>query len=427
MKTTRSSSLFAEAQRLIPGGVNSPVRAFRSVGGKPLFIKRAKGAWMEDVDGNWLLDYVLSWGPMILGHAHPAIIRSVSRAATQGTSFGAPTEQEVILAKMICEAMPSIEAVRLVNSGTEAVMSAIRLARAFTKRDGVLKFEGCYHGHADHLLVKAGSGVATLGIPDSPGVPKAFAGHTVTAPYNDLEVVRSLVQKHWKNLACIIVEPIAGNMGVVLPRRDFLHALRILTQKYGVLLIFDEVITGFRVMYGGAQTMYGLKPDLTCLGKIIGGGLPVGAYGGSKEIMAMVAPAGPVYQAGTLSGNPLAVTAGIETLKKLRFSSLYEKLERRAVQLVEGLNNAAGQSNVPFYQTRVGSLIGGFFTEKPVVDYTSAKKSDTKRYGKFFHLMLKKGSYFAPSQFEAAFVSTAHTAADIEKTVSDASRVFKKL
>ena len=427
MKTTRSSRLFVEAQRLIPGGVNSPVRAFRSVGGRPLFIKRAKGAWMEDVDGNRVLDYVLSWGPMILGHAHPDVVRAIQRAASQGTSFGTPTEHEVTLARMICEAFPSIEKVRLVSSGTEAVMSAIRVARGFTKRDGILKFEGCYHGHADHLLVKAGSGAATLGIPDSSGVPKAFAGQTLTAPYNDMDAVERLVQKHWRTLACIIVEPIAGNMGVVLSRKNFLRQLRTLTRKHGILLIFDEVITGFRVMYGGAQTMYGLKPDLTCLGKIIGGGLPVGAYGGSKEIMDMVAPAGPVYQAGTLSGNPLAVTAGIETLKKLKSSSLYGKLERRAVQLAEGLGQAAGQSHVPFYQTRVGSLMGGFFTEGPVVDYTSAKRSDTKRYAKFFHLMLEKGSYFAPSQFEAAFVSTAHTAADIEKTVADAHQVFKRL
>ncbi len=427
VKTTASKKLFAQAQRVIPGGVNSPVRAFRSVGGSPLFIKRANGASVYDVDGNRYLDYVASWGPMILGHAHPAVVRAIQQAAARGTSYGAPTEQELTLAKMMCEAFPSIEKVRLVSSGTEAVMSAIRVARGFTKRDSILKFEGCYHGHADHLLVKAGSGAATLGLPDSPGVPKAFAMQTMTAPYNDTDAVRQIVQKHWRRLACIIVEPIAGNMGVVLPKKDFLRQLRALTRKHGILLIFDEVISGFRVAYGGAQTLYGIKPDLTCLGKIIGGGLPVGAYGGSKEVMDLVAPAGPVYQAGTLSGNPLAVTAGIETLKKLRAAGVYEKLERRAAQLAEGLGHAARQADIPFYQTRVGSLLGGFFTDGRVVDYASAKTSDTARYAKFFHNMLERGSYFAPSQFEAAFVSTVHTEADIDSTIEAAYHVFKKL
>ena len=427
MKSATSKTLFARAQKYIPGGVNSPVRAFRSVGGHPLFITRAQGATVTDVDGNTYLDYVASWGPMILGHAHPGVVRAIQRAAGAGTSYGAPTQQELTLAQMICEAFPSIDKVRLVSSGTEAVMSAIRVARGFTKRDAILKFEGCYHGHADHLLVKAGSGAATLGLPDSPGVPKAAASQTLTAPYNDIQSVKSLVRQHWRDLACIIVEPIAGNMGVVLPHPDFLRHLRTLTRKHGILLIFDEVISGFRVAYGGAQTLYGIDPDLTCLGKIIGGGLPVGAYGGSHEIMEMVAPAGPVYQAGTLSGNPLAVTAGIETLKRLKASSVYEKLERRGNQLAQGLAQAARQANVPFYQTRVGSLLGGFFTEGPVVDYQSAKKSDTTRYAKFFHHTLKRGSYFAPSQFEATFVSTAHTATDIERTVKAVHEAFKRL
>ncbi len=426
MKSATSKTLFARAQKYIPGGVNSPVRAFRSVGGHPLFITRAQGATVTDADNNTYLDYVASWGPMILGHAHPGVVRAIQRAAGAGTSYGAPTLQELELARMICEAFPSVEKVRLVSSGTEAVMSAIRVARGFTKRDAILKFEGCYHGHADHLLVKAGSGAATLGLPDSPGVPKAAASQTLTAPYNDIESVKSLVRKHWRNLACIIVEPIAGNMGVVLPRRDFLRQLRTLTRKHGILLIFDEVISGFRVAYGGAQTLYGIAPDLTCLGKIIGGGLPVGAYGGSNRIMQMVAPAGPVYQAGTLSGNPLAVTAGIETLKRLKASGVYEKLERRGNQLAQGLAKAARRANVPFYQTRVGSLLGGFFTDGPVVDYQSAKQSDTARYAKFFHHALKRGSYFAPSQFEAAFVSTAHTATDIEQTVKAAQEAFKR-
>jgi glutamate-1-semialdehyde 2,1-aminomutase len=427
MKTTTSKTLFAAAQRVIPGGVNSPVRAFRSVGGEPLFIKRAKGARLYDVDGNSFIDYVLSWGPMILGHAPAPIVRAIARAAANGTSYGAPTELEVRLAQMVTEAVPSMQQVRLVNSGTEAIMSAIRVARAHTKRDGILKFEGCYHGHADYLLAKAGSGVATLGLPDSPGVPADFTRHTLTAPYNDVKAVRKLIEAHAEELACVIVEPVAGNMGVVPPHDDFLPMLRALTHKHGIVLIFDEVITGFRVHYGGAQALYGITPDLTCLGKIIGGGLPVGAYGGAKELMQQVAPAGPVYQAGTLSGNPLAVTAGIETLKRLKAPGVYRKLEERAGALADGLRAAAKKSGVPLTQTRVGSMMGAFFTKEPVVDYASAKQSDTQRYAKFFHHMLNQGVYFAPSQFEAVFLSTAHTSRDVAQTLASARTVFRAL
>ncbi len=427
MKTTNSKKLFVEAQRYIPGGVNSPVRAFRSVGGQPLFITRAKGSRLYDADGNGFIDYVLSWGPMILGHAPAPVIKAIARAAAHGTSYGAPTELEVRLARMITDAVPSMQQVRLVSSGTEAVMSAIRLARAYTKRDGVLKFEGCYHGHSDYLLAKAGSGLATLGIPDCPGVPADFTRHTLTAPYNDLKTLQRLIQTHHRELACVIVEPVAGNMGVVLPGDDFLPTLRELTRAHGILLIFDEVITGFRVAYGGAQALYGVTPDLTCLGKIIGGGLPVGAYGGRKEIMQMIAPAGPVYQAGTLSGNPLAVTAGIETLKKLKQPALYKKLDKLTARLAEGLGEAANRAGVALTQTRVGSMLGSFFTGGPVVDYASAKESDTQAYAKFFHRMLEKGVYFAPSQFEAAFLSTAHSASDIEKTIERARAAFKNL
>jgi glutamate-1-semialdehyde 2,1-aminomutase len=427
MKTTRSKQLFAEAERYIPGGVNSPVRAFRSVGGQPLFISKARGAYLWDADGNQFIDYVQSWGPMILGHASGPVVRAIQRAAARGTSYGAPTELEVRLARMISEAVPSMEQVRLVSSGTEAVMSAIRLARGYTKRDKILKFDGCYHGHSDYLLAKAGSGVATLGLPDSPGVPADFAKHTLTAPYNDSRTVKSLVEARANELACIIVEPVAGNMGVVPPSPEFLPALRELTRAHGIMLIFDEVITGFRVHYGGAQTLYGVTPDLTCLGKIIGGGLPVGAYGGKREIMQLIAPAGPVYQAGTLSGNPLAVTAGIETLKLLKAPGVYKKLEARSAALVEGLGKAAKQSGVPFTQTRVGSMLCGFFTHQPVMDYASAKRSDTQRYAKFFREMLERGVYFAPSQFEAAFLSTAHSDADIKNTIAAAQAVFKNL
>ncbi|GBL40068.1 glutamate-1-semialdehyde 2,1-aminomutase [Nitrospirota bacterium] len=427
IKTTRSAKLFADAQQLIPGGVNSPVRAFLSVGGAPRFIKRAKGARLYDVDGNSYIDYILSWGPMILGHAAPAIIRTIKKAAANGTSYGAPTELEVTLARMINQAFPSMEKVRLVSSGTEAVMSAIRVARGFTKRDNILKFDGCYHGHGDYLLAKAGSGLATLGIPDSLGVPADFAKHTLTVPYNDIRAVQQIIKEQRNTLACIIVEPIAGNMGVVPPAQDFLRTLRRLTAENDILLIFDEVMSGFRVTYGGAQTLYGITPDLTVLGKIIGGGLPVGAYGGRKEIMNLIAPSGPVYQAGTLSGNPLAVSAGIETLKQLKVRGVYKKLEEKSAALAEGIGQAAKKAGIPLTQTRVGSMLGAFFTSGAVVDWNTAKLSDTKRYGQFFHKMLEQGIYLAPSQFEAAFLSTAHSTSDIEKTIKAAHAAFKSL
>ena len=427
MKTTRSAKLFAEAQQLIPGGVNSPVRAFGSVGGQPRFIKRAKGARLYDVDGNSYIDYVLSWGPMILGHAAPSVISTIKKAAANGTSYGAPTELEVILARMIHQAFPSMEKVRLVSSGTEAVMSAIRVARGFTKRDNILKFEGCYHGHSDYLLAKAGSGLATLGIPDSLGVPDDFAKHTLTVPYNDIRAVQQIVKEHRNTLACIMLEPIAANMGVVPPAPDFLESLRRLTTEHDILLIFDEVISGFRVTYGGAQTLYGVTPDLTVLGKIIGGGLPVGAYGGRKEIMDLIAPLGPVYQAGTLSGNPLAVSAGIATLTQLKTRGVYKKLEEKSAALAKGIGAAAKKAGVPLTQTRVGSLLGAFFTSDPVVDWKTAKLSDTERYGRFFHAMLEQGVYLAPSQFEAAFLSTAHSPNDIEYTIKAAHSAFKAL
>jgi glutamate-1-semialdehyde 2,1-aminomutase len=427
MKITRSIKLFEKAQHLIPGGVNSPVRAFRSVGGQPRFITRAKGARLYDLDGNTYIDYVLSWGPMILGHASPTVVSAIKNAAERGTSYGAPTELEVELADQIRDAFPSMEKSRLVSSGTEAVMSAIRVARGFTKRDGVLKFEGCYHGHSDYLLAKAGSGLTTLGIPDSLGVPADFAKHTLTAPYNDIRTVQRILRDRGKDLACIIVEPVAGNMGVVPPAPDFLPALRQLATDHDILLIFDEVISGFRVHYGGAQALYGVTPDLTVLGKIIGGGLPVGAYGGRRDIMDLIAPAGPVYQAGTLSGNPLAVTAGLATLKQLRAKNLYKQLEERSAALARGLADEAKRAGIALTQTRVGSMLTSFFTQEPVIDWNSAKKSDTKRYGLFFHGMLEQGIYLAPSQFEAAFLSTAHTSADIEKTIRAARVAFKSL
>jgi glutamate-1-semialdehyde 2,1-aminomutase len=364
---------------------------------------------------------------MILGHAHPEVVRAVIGATKRGTSYGAPCVGEVELAELIVKTVPSIEQVRLVTSGTEAVMSAIRLARAYTKRDSILKFDGCYHGHADHLLVKAGSGVATLGIPDSPGVPESFARHTLTASYNDIKTTEKLIHKHAKELGAIIVEPIAGNMGVVPPIDEFLPWLRMITQKYDILLIFDEVITGFRVHVGGAQALYGVLPDLTCLGKVIGGGLPIGAYGGRKDIMQMIAPAGPVYQAGTLSGNPVAVAAGLKTIRHLKKPGVYKKLEKKSKELAEGLGEAAKNAKISYYQTRVGSMLGGFFIDRPVIDYAGAKKSDTTRYAKFFHGMLNHGIYLAPSQFEAMLLSTVHTSRHIRQTVAAAHEIFPTL
>jgi glutamate-1-semialdehyde 2,1-aminomutase len=427
MKTTASKKLFEAAQRLIPGGVNSPVRAFKAVGTIPHFITRAKGARIYDADGNAFIDYVMSWGPMIMGHAQGSVIKAIARAAVRGTSYGAPTALEVTLAQLIVEAIPSMERVRLVSSGTEAVMSAIRLARAYTGRNNILKFEGCYHGHADSLLVKAGSGVATLGIPDSPGVPPDLAQHTLTASFNDVGGVERILEAHRGKLACVIVEPVAGNMGVVAPHGAFLERLRDLTRHYGIVLIFDEVITGFRLGYGGAQLRYGVIPDLTCLGKIIGGGLPVGAYGGPHHIMKLIAPEGPVYQAGTLSGNPLAVTAGIETLKLLKKPGVYRQLEERGRLLSEGLLEAARELGVGVTLNRVGSMMTLFFTPGPVTDYASAKKSDTHAFARFFRAMLEEGIYLPPSQFEAAFLSTAHTSADIAKTVRAARIAFRRL
>jgi glutamate-1-semialdehyde 2,1-aminomutase len=420
-----SETLFEEAQRYIPGGVNSPVRAFRAVGGTPRFIARAAGSKIYDVDGREYIDYVASWGPMILGHAHPEVVRAVQRAAERGTSYGAPTEPEVMLARMICEAFPSIELVRLVSSGTEAAMSAIRVARGYTKRDLIVKFDGCYHGHTDGLLVQAGSGATTLGIPNSGGVPTSYAQQTLSLPFNNLAAVREAFDRYHGRIAAVVLEPIPGNMGVVPPTPGFLQGLRELTAQDEALLVFDEVITGFRVLYGGAQHLFGVTPDLTILGKIIGGGLPVGAFGGRHDIMEQIAPLGPVYQAGTLSGNPLAVTAGIETLRLLRDPGVYEQLETRSRQLCEGVQDAANRAGVPVYSTRVGSMFCTFFADRSVTDYASASSSDTAQFRRYFHALLEAGIYVAPSQFEAGFVSTAHTDGDIERTIEASYQAFQ--
>ncbi|HET7873993.1 MAG TPA: glutamate-1-semialdehyde 2,1-aminomutase [Methylomirabilota bacterium] len=410
-----SESLFKAAQRVIPGGVNSPVRAFRGVGGTPFFVDLARGSRVVDVDGKSYIDFLGSWGPLILGHAPPQVVEAVSEAARRGTSYGAPTGGEVEMAELISRAVPSMEMVRLVSSGTEAAMSAIRLARGATGRDVIVKFDGCYHGHADSLLVKAGSGGATFGVPDSLGVPPALAALTVALPFNDLEAVRRLFETRGGEVAAVIVEPVAGNMGVVPPRPGFLEGLRELTARHGALLIFDEVITGFRVAWGGAQARYTVRPDLTCLGKIIGGGLPVGAYGGSRALMERVAPLGGVYQAGTLSGNPLAVAAGLATLKALRDPAAYERLEDLGARFERGIVEAASSAGVPVTVNRVGSMLTGFFTDGPVYDLASAKRSDTQRYARFFHAMLERGVFLAASQFEAAFVSLAHTHDDLDQ------------
>jgi glutamate-1-semialdehyde 2,1-aminomutase len=425
MHTERSRILFSQAQQVLPGGVDSPVRAFRAVGGEPLFIERGEGAYLWDVDGNRYIDYVGSWGPLILGHAHPDVVAALQHAAARGTSYGAPTAVETELAEMIIAAVPSVEMIRFVNSGTEATMTALRLARAYARRNKIIKFEGCYHGHADLLLVQAGSGVATLGLPDSPGVPAGATQDTLVAPYNDLTAVDDLFRQYAGQIAAVIVEPVAGNMGVVPPQPDFLPGLRTMTEQHGALLVFDEVMTGFRVAYGGAQARYGIRPDLTCFGKVIGGGLPVGAYGGRGEIMRLVAPAGPMYQAGTLSGNPLAMTAGIATLRGLQAPGIYETLERRTAMLADGIAAAAREAGVPIYQTGVGSMFCTFFADHPVSNWTSVKTSDTARFGRFFRAMLEQGVYLAPSQFEAGFMSLAHSDADVAATVEAARRALQ--
>jgi glutamate-1-semialdehyde 2,1-aminomutase len=412
-----SRRLFQEASRYFPGGVNSPVRAFRAVGGDPFFVSCAKGSRVTDVDGKSYIDYVGSWGPMILGHAHPSVVAAIQRAAESGTSFGAPTELETRLAKLVQAAFPSMERMRFVSSGTEACMSALRVARGFTGRDAVVKFEGCYHGHADSLLVKAGSGAITFGVPDSLGVPGDLARYTLTLPYNDLGAVRAIFSQRGTEIAAIIIEPVAGNMGVIPPQEGFLSGLREITRQHGALLIFDEVITGFRIAWGGAQEVSGVQADLTCLGKIVGGGLPVGVYGGRAEIMEQVAPLGGIYQAGTLSGNPLAMAAGVQALSLLQAPGFYADLEAKGKRLAEGLAEAATASGVSVHTNRVGSMLTSFFTGVAVTDYATAKTSDTKRYGGFFRAMLDRGVSLAPSQFEAAFISAAHSTEDLDATV----------
>ncbi len=408
MVNEKSRALFERAQKLMPGGVNSPVRAFRAVGGIPFFVAKGEGCYLWDVDGNKFIDFVCSWGPLILGHAHPEVVSAVKEAVEKGTTYGTPTELEVLLAEKIQQAFPSMEMLRLVNSGTEATMSAIRVARGYTGRKKIVKFEGCYHGHADYLLVKAGSGATTFGIPDSAGVPEGTAQDTIVLPYNDVQAFNETMDAMGDEIAAVIVEPIAGNMGVVLPKPEFLKALREQTEKHGTVLIFDEVITGFRVAFGGAQSLYGIRPDMTCLGKIVGGGFPLAAYGGRKEIMQSVAPLGPVYQAGTLSGNPVAVTAGLKTLEILERDNPYPELESKTRQLTEVIAEAAKEFGIPVQINQIASMFTVFFTDQPVTDYSSAKRSDTQRYARFFHALLERGVYFPPSQFEAAFVSTAH-------------------
>jgi glutamate-1-semialdehyde 2,1-aminomutase len=423
----KSELLFAEALNYIPGGVNSPVRAFRAVGGKPFFVNKAKGAHVWDVDGNEYVDYVGTWGPAILGHAYPRIIKAVQAAAENGTSFGIPNPSEVTMAKLICSMVPSIQKVRMCNSGTEATMSAIRLARGFTKRDKIIKFDGCYHGHADSLLVKAGSGALTFGNPDSAGVPASFTQHTIVAPYNDIEAVKATFAANPGQIAGIILEPVAGNAGLYVPRPGYLEFLREITSANGALLIFDEVMTGFRLAKGGAQERFGIRPDLSCFGKVIGGGLPVGAFGGRGEIMDYLAPLGPVYQAGTLSGNPVAMAAGIAALEELIATDAYTKLEALGATLEAGMREAAKQAGVAVTFNRCGSMFCGYFTSEPVHNLADAMKSDRERFKKYFHGMLDAGVYLAPSQFEAGFISTAHSAEDIDKTVKAAASVMKSL
>lgn len=431
MKTSQSEALFQQAQTLIPGGVNSPVRAFRGVGGTPRFIERGQGAYIWDADGNRYLDQVLSWGPLILGHAPEVVVQAITEAAARGTSYGAPTRLENELAALVIEMAPSLEMIRFVNSGTEACMSALRLARAYTGRDKIIKFEGCYHGHADMLLVQAGSGVATLGLPDSPGVPASTTAHSLTAPFNDLGAVQALFEQYPHQIAAVIVEPVAGNMGFVMPEPDFLPALQSLCRHNGALFILDEVMTGFRVALGGAQSLWGLDPDLTCLGKVIGGGLPVGAYGGKAAIMKQVAPAGSMYQAGTLSGNPLAMAAGLATLRVLRGEGVFEAIEQLTHTLLEGLMDAAHAAGILTQGGQAGTMFGFYFLKTPdaqIKDYASAKAyADPARYARFFHAMLEQGFYFAPSQFEAGFMSAAHTASDVQSLLAAAAAVFQTL
>lgn len=427
LESSKSLSAWQKSQQYIPGGVNSPVRNFSKVGGHPRFIERGSGSKVYDIDGNEYIDYVASWGPLILGHAHPEIVEAVSAAASQGTSFGAPTTLETELAEIIVDAVPSIERVRLVNSGTEATMSAIRLARGYTGRDKIIKIDGCYHGHVDYLLAKAGSGVATFGLSDSGGVPEDFARNTLTVPFNNPEAVKTAINANPDEIACLILEPIMGNMGIIPPRDGYLNELREITEQHGIVLIFDEVITGFRVAYGGAQLYYDVTPDMTCLGKIIGGGLPVGAYGGKREIMQCVAPEGDVYQAGTLSGNPLAVTAGITTLNKLSAPGVYEQLETNASALADSLTEATNKHGIDAWHSRVGSMLMLYFTSETVTDADGARTADTERYQKYFWGLMESGVYVAPSQFEAGFVSLVHSEEDISKTVRSASEVISKL
>lgn len=427
MNLTRSTELFEKASAVIPGGVNSPVRAGKAVGARPLFIDSADGAEITDADGNVYIDYIGSWGPMILGHRHPAVMEAIESVMRRGLSFGASTDLEVELANMVVDAVPSIEMVRMVNSGTEATMSAIRLARGVTGRDAIVKFEGCYHGHADMLLVGAGSGVATQGIPGSPGVPRDVVKHTFSLPYNDVHALRDLFSNMGREIACVIVEPVAGNMGMVPPEPGFLEALREETLKHGSLLIFDEVMSGFRVAYGGAQERYGIMPDITCLGKVIGGGMPVGAYGGSREVMSRVAPEGDVYQAGTLSGNPVAMAAGIATLSQLKKPGVYESLEEKTAGLAEGLKTVAGKAGIKVHVNSVGAMLGLFFTDSRVTDFKSAKSSNLEMFAAYYRGMLENRVFIAPSQFEAIFVSTAHTDEHIEKTLSAAGKVMAGL
>ncbi len=427
IKTTKSQEIFTAAQNLMPGGVSSPVRAFKSVGGQPIVFDRVKGAYIWDVDGNQYIDYVGTWGPAICGHAHPEVIGALHEALEKGTSFGAPSVLENVLAEMVIDAVPSVEMVRFVNSGTEACMSVLRLMRAFTQREKIIKFEGCYHGHADMFLVKAGSGVATLGLPDSPGVPKSATNSTLTAPFNDLEAVKALFAENRDEIAGIILEPVVGNAGFIPPDAGFLEGLRELTQEHGALLVFDEVMTGFRIAYGGAQEKFGVTPDLTTLGKVIGGGLPVGAYGGRRDIMSMIAPAGPVYQAGTLSGNPLAMTAGIKTLELLQKSGTYEYLDRITQKLTDGLLQIAKETGHSVCGGQISAMFGLFFTAGPVHNYEDAKKSDTAKFGRFHRGMLERGIYLAPSQYEAGFTSFAHTDEDIEQTLAVARDVMSNL